>query len=38
LHGVEAAVALTLGLDDAAFVPPLELASRYSGERDDLSR
>ena len=38
LHGVETAMALALGLDDAALVPPLELAGGDAGEGDHLLR
>ena len=36
LHGVEAAMALAFGLDDAALIPPLELAGGDAGQGDHV--
>ncbi len=38
LHGVEAAMTFPFGLDDAAFVPVLELAGGDSGEGNHVVR
>ena|SRR5438128_11317094 len=38
LHGVEAAVPFPGGYDDAAFVPPLQLARRDASQVDDFTR
>ena len=36
IPGIDAAMALPAGRDEAALVPPLELAAGDAGERDDL--
>ncbi|MGB8597409.1 MAG: hypothetical protein WCD48_18065, partial [Candidatus Sulfotelmatobacter sp.] len=38
LHGIEAAMALAFGLDDAPLVPPLELAGGDAGQSDYVMR
>src|SRR5579863_6115751 len=37
LHGIEAAMSLTLRLDDSALVPPLKLAGADAGQGDHFS-
>ncbi len=36
LQGIHTTMALTLGLDDATLVPPLELAGSDAGQGDDF--
>src|ERR1700720_3072206 len=38
VHRIEAAMPLMLRSNDAAFVPPLELAGGDAGQRDDFPR